>query len=68
MHARGIVFIPDILINSGGVIGLTKDFLNRDETKTEEALKEIAYRVREAIIFSKEKSISINETLKRRDL
>ena len=39
-----------------------------DDAKTEEALKEIAYRVREAIIFSKEKSISINETLKRKDL
>jgi len=68
LHKRGILFIPDILINSGGVIGLTKDFLNRDETKTEEALKEIAYRVREAIILSKEKSISINETLNRNDL
>ena len=68
LHERGILFIPDILINSGGVIGLTKDFLNRDDAKTEEALKEIAYRVREAIIFSKEKSISINETLKRKDL
>ena len=68
LHERGILFIPDILINSGGVIGLTKDFLNRDDAKTEEALKEIAYRVKEAIIFSKEKSISINETLKRKDL
>jgi leucine dehydrogenase len=68
LHERGILFIPDTLINSGGVIGLTKDFLNRDEAKTEEALREIAYRVREAIIFSKEKSISINETLKRKDL
>ena len=68
LHEHGILFIPDILINSGGVIGLTKDFLNRDGAKTEEALKEIAYRVREAIIFSKENSISINETLKRKDL
>jgi len=68
LHKRGILFIPDILIISGGVIGLTKDFLNRDETKTAEALKEIAYRVREAIILSKEKSISINETLNRNDL
>src|SRR6056300_1100589 len=29
LDQMGIVFIPDVLINSGGVIGLTKDFLNR---------------------------------------
>ena len=63
LHNKGIVFIPDILINSGGVIGLTKDSLNRDEAQTEKALKDIANRVKGLMISSKEKSISILEAL-----
>ena len=63
LHNKGIVFIPDILINSGGVIGLTKDSLNRDEAQTEKALKDIANRVKSLMISSKEKSISILEAL-----
>ena len=31
LFKKGIVYIPDTLINSGGVIGLTKDYLKRDK-------------------------------------
>ena len=59
LHRTGILFIPDILINSGGVIGLTKDFLNSDDAKTEEALKILLTESEMLMNFLKEKSISI---------
>ena len=68
LHDIGIVFIPDILINSGGVIGLTKDLLHRDEAQTEMALKDIAKRVKGLMISSKENSISILEALNKQTL
>ena len=68
LHSKGIVFIPDILINSGGVIGLTKDLLGRNKTQTDKALKDIANRVKNIMIYSKEKSISIFEGLKIQEL
>lgn len=68
LHSKGIVFIPDILINSGGVIGLTKDLLGRNKTQTDKALKDIANRVKSIMIYSKEKSISIFEGLKIQEL
>jgi len=63
LHEKDIVFIPDILINSGGVIGLTKDFLKRNDAETEQALKDIASRAKDLIIQSQEKSISIYKLL-----
>jgi glutamate dehydrogenase/leucine dehydrogenase len=59
----GIIFIPDILINSGGVIGLTKDLLGRDDIETEQALKDIASRVIDLMKYSEEKSIPILEAM-----
>ena len=63
LHEKGIVYIPDILINSGGVIGLTKDLLKRNDAETEQALSDIANRVKDLMIQSQERSISISEAL-----
>ncbi len=64
LHHRGIIYIPDILINSGGAIGLTKDLMKRNEVETESDLMNIAYRVRECLTESQEKSISPLDTMK----
>ena len=64
LHNRGIIYIPDILINSGGAIGLTKDLMKRNEVETESDLMNIAYRVREALTESQEKSISLQDTIR----
>ena len=64
LHHRGIIYIPDILINSGGAIGLTKDLMKRNEVETESNLMNIAYRVRECLTESQEKSISPLDTMK----
>ena len=68
LDQMGIVFIPDVLINSGGVIGLTKDFLNRDDAQTEQALRDIALRVKSLMIESQQKSISIYDALLAKNL
>ena len=68
LDQMGIVFIPDVLINSGGVIGLTKDFLNRDDAQTEQALRDIAVRVKSLMIESQQKSISIYDALLTKNL
>ena len=68
LDQMGIVFIPDVLINSGGVIGLTKDFLNRDDAQTEQALRDIAVRVKSLMIGSQQKSISIYDALLTKNL
>ena len=65
---KDIVFIPDTLINSGGVIGLTKDYLKRDDAETEQALRDIASRVKALMIESQDKSISIYQALNNRSL
>ena len=65
---KGIVFIPDTLINSGGVIGLTKDYLKRDDVETEQALRDIANRVKSLMVESQERSISIYQALINRNL
>ena len=65
---KGIVFIPDTLINSGGVIGLTKDYLKRDDVETEQALRDIANRVKNLMVESQERSISIYQALNNRNL
>ena len=68
LFKKGIVYIPDTLINSGGVIGLTKDYLKRDDAEVEQALRDIANRVRDLMIESQESSISIYQALKNRSL
>ena len=64
LHAKGITYIPDILINSGGVIGLTKDIMGRNEEQAESELINIAIRVEEAMAIAKDQSISIQAALK----
>ena len=68
LFKKGIVYIPDTLINSGGVIGLTKDYLKRDDAETEQALRDIANRVKDLMIESRESSISIYQALNNRSL
>ena len=68
LEQMGIIFIPDILINSGGVIGLTKDFLNKNDAETDKSLKEIAARVKSLIIESEKQSISIYDALLAKNL
>ena len=68
LFKKGIVYIPDTLINSGGVIGLTKDYLKRDDAETEQALRDIANRVKDLMIESQESSISIYQALNNRSL
>ena len=68
LFKKGIVYIPDTLINSGGVIGLTKDYLKRDDAETEQALRDIANRVKDLMIESQKSSISIYQALNNRNL
>ena len=63
LHATGITYIPDILINSGGVIGLTKDIMGRNEEQAESELMNIAIRVEEAMAIAKDQSMSIQAAL-----
>ena len=55
----GITFIPDTLINSGGVIGLTKDYLKRTDSQVENELMEISNRVVTLMKLAKLNSTSI---------
>ena len=64
LHELGIIYIPDILINSGGAIGLTKDIMNRNDHETESALINIAKRVRKGLSESQKKSISLIRYIK----
>ena len=64
LYENGIIYIPDILINSGGAIGLTKDIMRRNEDETELDLRNIAARVRKALIKSQKHSISLQDVLK----
>ena len=46
---KNIIYIPDAMINAGGVIGLTKDILNRNEDEVDHELRAIAKRVCELL-------------------
>ena len=63
LHEQGIIYIPDVLINSGGVIGLTKDIMKRDEVQTELQLRNIGTRVKEFMVKAKNESISVQAAL-----
>jgi len=63
LHEKGIIYIPDVLINSGGVIGLTKDIMKRSETQTELQLRNIGTRVKQLMIKAKNESISVQAAL-----
>jgi len=45
LKKKNIIYIPDAMINAGGVIGLTKDILNRNEDDVDNELRAIAERV-----------------------
>lgn len=45
LHNKNIIYIPDAMINAGGVIGLTKDVLNRNEEDLDQELRSIGTRV-----------------------
>jgi leucine dehydrogenase len=61
---KGIHYIPDVLINSGGVIGLTKDALNKTDAQIEEDLKLIGKRVLRSIETAKTNNVSVLSDLK----
>ena len=50
------------------MIGVTKDYLKTDDAQTEQALRDIASRVKALMIESKDKSISIYQALNNRSL
>ena len=65
IYKLGISYIPDVLINSGGVIGLTKDRMNKSDIETEEDLRMIAQRTLGLMQRARSESISVLEAMNR---
>ena len=63
LYNKGIHYIPDVLINSGGVIGLTKDILKRSDLQIEEDLKLIGKRALDYMSFAKGNNISVLDAI-----
>ena len=63
LHKKGIRYIPDVLINSGGVIGLTKDILKRNDLQIEDDLKLIGKRALDSMSFAKANNISVLDAI-----
>ena len=63
LYKKGIHYIPDVLINSGGVIGLTKDILNRSDLQIEEDLKLIGKRALDSMSFAKANNMTVLEAI-----
>ena len=63
LYKKGIHYIPDVLINSGGVIGLTKDILNRSDLQIEEELKLIGKRALDSMSFAKVNNMSVLDAI-----
>ena len=63
LYKKGIHYIPDVLINSGGVIGLTKDILNRNDLQVEEDLNLIGKRALDSMSFAKANNMSVLEAI-----
>jgi|TARA_B110000967_G_C18790237_1_gene512914 leucine dehydrogenase len=61
--ALGIHYVPDILINSGGVIGLTKDILDRNSNQIESDLQLIADRAVNFMKIGRTNKISILQAM-----
>jgi len=68
LQQLGIAYVPDVLINSGGVIGLTKDLLQRDENQTEIELQKIANRAIDLMSIAKKESISVLSAMRKSGL
>ena len=63
LYKKGIRYIPDVLINSGGVIGLTKDILKRSELEVEEDLKLIGQRALNSMVYAKTNNVSVLDAM-----
>ena len=63
LYKQGVHYVPDVLINSGGVIGLTKDILNRSELNVEDDLKLIGIRALNSMVYAKTNSMSILDAM-----
>ena len=63
LYKQGVHYIPDVLINSGGVIGLTKDILKRSEMNIEEDLKLIGKRALQSMVYSKTNNMSVLDAM-----
>ena len=63
LYKKGIRYIPDVLINSGGVIGLTKDILKRNDLQIEDDLKLIGKRALDSMSFAKANNMSVLEAI-----
>ena len=63
LHKKGIRYIPDVLINSGGVIGLTKDILKRNDLQIEDDLKLIGKRALDSMSFAKANNMSVLDAI-----
>jgi len=63
LYKKGINYIPDVLINSGGVIGLTKDILKRNDLQIEDDLKLIGKRALDSMSFAKANNMSVLEAI-----
>ena len=63
LYKKGICYIPDVLINSGGVIGLTKDILKRNDLQIEDDLKLIGKRALDSMSFAKANNMSVLEAI-----
>lgn len=63
LYKKGIRYIPDVLINSGGVIGLTKDILKKNDLQIEDDLKLIGKRALDAMSFAKANNISVLDAI-----
>jgi glutamate dehydrogenase/leucine dehydrogenase len=63
LYKKGIRYIPDVLINSGGVIGLTKDILKRNDLQIEGDLKLIGKRALDSMSFAKANNISVLDAI-----
>jgi leucine dehydrogenase len=50
LHARGILYLPDFLVNAGGIISVAREFLgDTDQAAVKDEVNKIRYRVEELI-------------------
>lgn len=64
MHTKGIIYLPDFVVNSGGLIGVVNEFKNSDFDffKVSQHLQTMEKIVRQIIILSNKRNISPLET------
>ena len=57
LFKRNILYVPDFLINSGGVIGLTKSYLNKTDDEISNDLLKVAENACNIILNSKKSNL-----------